>query len=76
MPGRNTNLTVAFLVVAVLTFAGFALPSPYGGIVLLAIAAGLAALLARTWPVHGTTARAARLAVIAVVVALAATRLV
>jgi hypothetical protein len=75
MAGRSTNLTIAFLAVAPLTFAGLALPSPYGGIILLTIAAGLAAMLARTWPVHGAGARAARVVAIAAVVVLAATRL-
>jgi hypothetical protein len=76
MARRNTQLTVVFLAVAVLTFAGFALPSPYGGMILLAIAAGLTAVLGRTWPAHGAGGRAARLAVIALLVVLAATRLV
>jgi len=75
MAPRNTTLTAVFLAVAALTFAGLALPSPYGGIILLAIAAGLAGMLARSWPVHGTGQRTVRVVVIAVLVALAATRL-
>ena len=76
MAPRNTSLTAAFLAAAVLTFAGLALPSPYGGMILLALAAGLAALLMRTWPAHGPRARAVRVVILAALVALAAARLV
>ena len=76
MARRNTSsLTVAFLAVAVLTFAGLALPSPYGGMILLALAAGVAVLLVRTWPAHGPRSRAVRVVILAALVALAVGRL-
>ena len=76
MAPRNTILTAAFLAAAVLMFAGLALPHPYGGMILLVLAAALALLLVRTWPAHGTRARALRVVVLAALVALAAARLV
>lgn len=61
--------TLALLLVAVL------LPSPYSGIMLLALAAGLAWLLVVTWPVQPAGTRALRLIVLTVLTASAITRL-
>ncbi len=61
--------TLALLVVAVL------LPSPYSGIVLLALAAGLAWLLTITWSVQPAATRALRLVVLTLLTVAAITRL-
>jgi hypothetical protein len=61
--------TLALLLVAVL------LPSPYSGILLLALAAALAALLRVTWPVQPPATRALRVVVLILLTAAALTRL-
>lgn len=69
------NPTVMFLVTGVLAFAGFALPGPIGGLVLLALAGGLIALLARTWPLHPPRTRVLRVLILGALIAVALTRL-
>ncbi|WP_155374864.1 hypothetical protein [Catellatospora vulcania] len=61
--------TLALLVAAVL------LPNPYGGVLLLALAAGLAALLITTWPVQPPATRGLRVVVLTLLTAAALTRL-
>lgn len=61
--------TLALLLVAVL------LPSPYSGILLLALAGGLGWLLVLTWPVQPAATRALRLVVLTLLTAAAITRL-
>lgn len=61
--------TLALLLVAVL------LPNPYSGILLLALAAALAALLVTTWPVQPPATRALRVIVLTLLTAAALTRL-
>jgi hypothetical protein len=56
---------VAFLGAFVLVLAGLFLPGALGGTLLLLLAAGLATLLVRTWPVIPTSMRALRLLVLA-----------
>jgi hypothetical protein len=69
------NPTTVFLAVGVLVLGGLLLPRPYGGVLLLALAAALAALLGVTWA-HGTQrTRAARVVILALLVALAIVRL-
>jgi energy-coupling factor transporter transmembrane protein EcfT len=70
------NPTTVFLAMAALVIAGLLAPWPVGGILLLAIAGALAALLSVTWA-HGTPrTRAARAVILALLVALAVVRLV
>lgn len=61
--------TVLLLLVAVL------LPNPYSGVLLLALAAALAALLVVTWPVQPPATRALRVIVLTLLTAAALTRL-
>ncbi|GAB4053776.1 hypothetical protein [Catellatospora paridis] len=61
--------TLVLLVVAVL------LPNPYSGVLLLALAAALAALLVTTWPVQPPATRALRVVVLTLLTAAALTRL-
>jgi Family of unknown function (DUF6703) len=72
---RRLNRTGVFLTALVLVLAGLLLPRPYGGIVLLLLAAALAALLSITWPVGTSANRIARLVILALLVALAIFRL-
>jgi hypothetical protein len=72
----QVNPTTVFLAVGALVLVGLLLPGPYGGVVLLALAAALVALLTMTWS-HGTTrTRAARVVILALLVTLAIVRLV
>jgi hypothetical protein len=57
--------TIAFVLVALFT------PGIVGGALLLALAAGLGALMVRTWPVQAPATRGLRLTALAVVVAAA-----
>jgi hypothetical protein len=65
------NPTLVFLAVAVVVFAGLLLPGVVGAAVLLALAAGAGWLLSRTWPVVPAPGRAARLAILLMVVVVA-----
>ncbi|MFD0593984.1 hypothetical protein ACFQZ4_17125 [Catellatospora coxensis] len=51
------------------------LPNPYSGVLLLALAAALAALLVTTWPVQPPATRALRVIVLTLLTAAALTRL-
>jgi hypothetical protein len=67
--------TKAFLGALALGIAGLFLPVPYGPILLLLVVAALGALLARTWRVTPPGLRAARLLILAGLVAIALLRL-
>jgi hypothetical protein len=54
-----------FLLALVLVLAGLFLPGPVGGVLLLALAVGLALLLRQTWPVTPARLRPVRLVVLA-----------
>jgi hypothetical protein len=69
------NPTVVFLAALILVLLGMFLPGALGGLVLLALAGGLAALLTRTWAVQPAPARTLRLLVLALVVAVALTKI-
>jgi hypothetical protein len=73
LPARlaRVNPTSAFLVARVVVLAGLFLPGIIGALVLLVLAAGLATLLARTWPVQSPPTRAIRLVMLALLVAVA-----
>jgi uncharacterized protein DUF6703 len=75
---RLTKLNPTVVVFAtVLLFLGILLlPDPVGAALILVIVAGLGWLLRRTWPVLAPTARALRLLVIVLLVAVAAVKLV
>lgn len=72
---RNLSPTVVMLATLALFLGVLLLPDPVGAALVLLLAAGLGWLLARTWPVLATSARAIRLVVIALLVAVAATKL-
>jgi hypothetical protein len=60
--------TAAFLLVGALVFAGLALPGVIGASLLLALAALLIAMLARTWPVTAPGPRAVRVVILGALV--------
>jgi hypothetical protein len=70
---RLARMSPTTVVVAtVLLFLGvLLLPDPVGAVLILAVAAGLAALLRKTWTVLAPGARVFRLVVIALLVGLA-----
>jgi hypothetical protein len=72
---NRLNRTAVLLGVAALVIGGLLLPRPYGGVVLLALAAVLAALLTVTWEYGNWQARVARVAILVLLVALALSRL-
>jgi hypothetical protein len=70
------NPTRVFLAAAALVIAGLLMPAPIGGILLLAIAGALAALLSVTWQYGTPRTRVARAVILALLVTLAVVRLV
>jgi Family of unknown function (DUF6703) len=72
---NRLNPTAVFLTVLVLVLAGLLLPRPYGGILLLAVAAGLAAMLASTWQRRTRQTRAARVIILGLLIVLAVYRI-
>jgi hypothetical protein len=69
------NPTTVVIAVVVLFLLVLLLPDPLAGALILAIAAGLVALLTRTWRILPTPQRALRLVVIGLLVAVAISRL-
>ncbi|WP_144119456.1 DUF6703 family protein [Catellatospora sichuanensis] len=67
--------SIALLGTLALLVAAVVLPNPYGGILLLALAAALAALLVTTWPVQPPATRGLRVVVLTLLAAAALTRL-
>jgi hypothetical protein len=72
---NRLNPTVVFLTVLVLVLGGLLLPSPYGGILLLALAAALAVMLASTWPRGTQQTRTIRVIIFVLLVVLAVYKL-
>ncbi|MPZ25035.1 MAG: hypothetical protein GEV12_00920 [Micromonosporaceae bacterium] len=71
-PLTTLNPTVVVLGTLALFLGVLLLPDPVGAALVLVIAAGLGWLLSRTWPVLAPSARAIRLVVIGLLVAVAA----
>lgn len=69
------NPTVVVIATVALFLALLLLPTAIGALLILVIAAGLAALLTRTWPVLPTQQRVLRLVVIGALVLVALWRL-
>jgi hypothetical protein len=69
------NRTAVFLAVLAVMLLALFLPGAAGALLLLALAAGLATLLAATWPVQPPATRALRLAVLGLLVAAAVNKL-
>jgi hypothetical protein len=72
----RANRTGAFLAVAALVFFGLFLPGVIGGVVLLALAAGLVWLLLRTWPLTAPNMRTVRVLILALLIAVAMFKIV
>ena len=72
----RVNRTGVFLAVAALVFVGLFLPGGLGGVLLLALAAGLGWLLLRTWPLTAPTMRTVRVLILALLVAVAMLKIV
>ena len=67
----RANPTGVFLAALVFVLAGLFAPGIIGGALLLALAAGLGALLVTTWPVQTATTRAMRLVLLSLLIAFA-----
>ncbi len=68
------NPTAVFLAAVAVVLAGLFLPAPVGGLVLVLIAAGLAALLSLTWPHTPPRMRMVRVVILGVLLLLAITK--
>ncbi|MFC0002757.1 DUF6703 family protein [Micromonospora siamensis] len=71
----RVNPTTAFLAALVIVLVAFFAPGPVGGVLLLALAAGLVWLLATTWPVQAPAIRLIRLVMLTVLIAVALAKL-
>jgi hypothetical protein len=71
----RVNPTAVFLAALVVVLAGLFAPGIIGGALLLALAAGLAALLVTTWPVQRPATRMMRLVMLTLLVALTLTKI-
>jgi hypothetical protein len=69
------NRTAVFIGVLAVLLCALLLPGPWGGVVLLALALALGAILYTTWPVQATTTRTLRVTVLVLLVATALTRI-
>jgi hypothetical protein len=69
------NPTTVFLAAGALVLAGLLLPRPIGGILLLALAGVLAALLTMTWPLGTPRTHVARVLILGLLLVLAISRL-
>jgi hypothetical protein len=65
------NRTTVFLATMVLVFVSLVVGGWFGGLVLLALAAGLLMLLTRVWDASDVKGRAARLAVLTLLMVMA-----
>ena len=65
----RANPTTVFLAALVLVLVALFAPGIIGGALLLALAAGLGALLVTTWPVQTPATRVARLVILTLLVA-------
>ncbi|MGW1059982.1 DUF6703 family protein [Micromonospora rubida] len=71
----RANPTTVFLVTLALVLVGLFAPGVFGGLLLLALAAALVALLLTTWPVQAPAARVIRLVMLALLITAALTKL-
>jgi uncharacterized membrane protein len=69
------NRTAVFIGVLAVFLCALLLPGPWGGLVLLALAAVLGAILLTTWPVQANSTRALRVAVLLLLVITGITRI-
>lgn len=67
----RVNPTTVFLATLVLVLVAFFAPGIIGGALLLALAAGLVALLVTTWPVQAPATRVIRLVMVTLLLAVA-----
>lgn len=72
----RTSPTAVFLATLALVLLGLFLPGALGGVLLLALAGGLAELLSRTWALQPPGARTLRLVVLTLIVAVALTKII
>ncbi|MBM7078430.1 MULTISPECIES: DUF6703 family protein [Micromonospora] len=71
----RANPTSVFLATLALVLVALFAPGPVGGLLLLALAAGLAYLLTVTWPVQAPQTRLIRLVMLTLLVAVALVKL-
>ncbi|MEN3612880.1 DUF6703 family protein [Plantactinospora sp. ZYX-F-223] len=71
----RVNPTGVFLAALVLVLVGLFAPGIVGGALLLALAAGLAALLVTTWPVQSPATRTLRLVILTLLVGAASMKI-
>ncbi|MGB2572334.1 DUF6703 family protein [Micromonospora citrea] len=71
----RANPTSVFLATLVLVLVAFFAPGPVGGVLLLALAAGLVWLMAVTWPVQAPRTRVVRLLMLTLLIAVALAKL-
>ncbi|MBO4164550.1 MULTISPECIES: DUF6703 family protein [Micromonospora] len=71
----RANPTSVFLATLALVLVALFAPGPVGGLLLLALAAGLAYLLATTWPVQAPQTRLLRLVMLTLLVTVALVKL-
>ncbi len=69
------NRTAVFFGVLAVFLVALLLPGPWGGLVLLALAVGLGAILFTTWPVQANSTRALRVGVLVLLVITALARI-
>jgi hypothetical protein len=69
------NRTAVFIGVLAVFLCALLLPVPWGGLVLLALALALGALLITTWPIQASSTRALRVTVLILLVITALTRI-
>jgi hypothetical protein len=69
------NVTAVFLAALAFMLVALFAPGVVGGVLLLALAVGLAALMARTWPVQPPRTRAVRLILLALLVVVALSKI-
>ncbi|MFB9235947.1 DUF6703 family protein [Plantactinospora siamensis] len=72
----RVNPTSVFLAALALVLAGLFAPGAVGGVLLLALAVGLGALLVTTWPVQPPNTRLLRLALLTGLLAVALIKIV
>jgi uncharacterized membrane protein len=67
----RVNRTVVFVVAAAYVFAALLIPGIVGAAMLVVLGVALAVLMTRTWPVQTPRTRAARLAILALLIVVA-----
>ncbi|MBM0226310.1 DUF6703 family protein [Micromonospora sp. ATA51] len=71
----RVNPTTVFLATLVLVLVALFAPGPVGGLLLLALAAGLVCLMVTTWPVQAPATRVIRLVMLTLLIAVALAKL-